>query len=68
MTVTHKTGKLMDVGQGMIETTTTRPPMDVVSTDTMMVTTPVTTGVMTAMDIAVGAVTVAAEEVYTSVV
>ena len=42
--------------------------MDVVSTDTIMITTPVSTVVMTAMDIAVGAVTVAAEEVYTSVV
>ena len=68
MTVTHETGQLMDVEQGMIETTTTRPPMDVVSTDTIMITTPVSTVVMTAMDIAVGAVTVAAEEVYTSVV
>ena len=57
----------MDVEQGMIGATTTPPPMGAVSTDTMMITTTVTIGVMTAMDIAVKAATAAAEEVYTSV-
>ncbi len=58
----------MDIEPGMIEATTTPPPMGIVSTGTMMITTTVTTGVMTAMDMAVKAATAAAEEVYTSVV
>ena len=62
----------MDIEPGMIEATTTPPPMGivstgVVSTGTMMITTTVAIGVMTAMDIAVKAATAAAEEVYTSV-
>ncbi len=71
MTVTLRIGRPIDVEQGMIEATseaaTTTPPMGTVSTDTMMITTTVTIGVMTAMDIAVEAVIVAAEEVYTLV-
>ncbi len=66
MTDILKIGRPMDV-EGMIEATTARPPMGVVSIDIMMITTTIIM-VMTAMDIAVGAVTVAAEEVYTSVV
>ncbi len=58
----------MDIEPGMIEATTTPPPMGIVSTGTMMITTTVTTGVMIAMDIAVMAATVAAEEAFTSVV
>ncbi len=74
MTVILKIGLLMDV-EGMIEATieTTieaaiaRPPMGVVAADAMMITATVIIGVMTAMDIAVEAVIVAAEEVYTLV-
>jgi len=72
MTVTLRIGRPIDVEQGMIEATseaaTTTLPMGAVSTDTMMITTTVTIGAMTAMGIAVEAATVAAEEVYTSVV
>jgi len=61
----------MDVEQGMIEAmieaTTANPPMGTVSTDTIMITTMIIM-VMTAMDTAVKATTVAAEEAFTSVV
>ncbi len=56
----------MDMDPGMIEAAATRPPMGVVSTGTMMITTMIIM-VMTAMDIAVKAATAAAEEAYTSV-
>ncbi len=76
MTVTRLTGQLMDVKQATIEATieamieaiTTTPPIGAGSTDTMMITTTMTIGVMTAMDTAVKAATIAAEEAYTSVV
>jgi hypothetical protein len=61
----------MDVEQVTIETTieaAARPPIGAVSADTMMITATVITEVMTAMDIAVMAATVAAEEAFTSVV
>ncbi len=74
----------MDVEQGMIEATikatieamieatieatTANPAMGAVSTDTMMITITMIIMDMTAMDIAVKAVTVAAEEAFTSVV
>jgi len=80
MTVTLRTGRPLDIEQGMIEATveatieatTTPPPIGAVSSDTMMITTMIITTmiimVTTAMDIAVKAATVAAEEAYTSVV
>ena len=84
MTVTRRIGRPMDVEQGTIETmieatvettveatieaATTKPPMGDVSTDTMMITITMIIMDMTAMDIAVKAVTVAAEEAFTSVV
>ncbi len=74
MTAMIQIGQIMDVEQGMIEDAATieaaiaRPPMGVVAADAMMITATVIIGVMTAMDIAVEAVTVAAEEAYTSVV
>jgi len=53
--------------EATIEAAATKLPMGVVSTDTMMITTMIIM-VTTVMDIAVKAVTVAAEEAYTSVV
>ncbi len=83
MTVTRRIGRPMDVEQGTIETmieatvettveatiaaATITPPTVAVSTDTRMITITIIM-VKTAMDIAVKAVTVAADEVYTSVV
>lgn len=77
MTAMIQIGQIMDVEQGMIEDAATivatieaaiaRPPMGVVAADAMMITATVIIGVMTAMDIAVEAVIVAAEEVYTLV-
>ncbi len=75
MTVTLRTGRPLDIEQGMIEATveatieatTTPPPIGAVSSDTMMITTMIIM-VTTAMDIAVEAATIAADEVYTSVV
>ncbi len=77
MTAMIQIGKIMDVEQGMIEDAATivatieaaiaRPPMGVVAADAMMITATVIIGVMAAMDIAVEAVIVAAEEVYTLV-
>ncbi len=71
MTVTLRTGRPLDIEQGMIEATITTPHIGAVSTDTMMITTMMITTmiimVTTAMDIAVEAATTAAEEVYTSV-
>ncbi len=71
MTVILKIGRPMDI-EGMIEATiettieaAARRPIGAVSTDTMMITATVITEVMTAMDIAVEVVTVAAEEAYT---
>ena len=66
----------MDIEQGMIEATikatieatTANPAMGAVSTDTMMITITMIIMVMTAMDTAVKATTVAAEEAFTSVV
>ena len=84
MTVTRRIGRPMDVEQGTIETmieatvettveatieaATTKPPMGDVSTDTMMITITMIIMDMTAMDIAVKAATVGAEEALTSVV
>ena len=66
----------MDVEQGTIETmieatiaaATITPPTGAVSTDTMMITITMIIMVMTAMDTAGKAATVAAEEAFTSVV
>ena len=74
----------MDVEQGTIETmieatietmveatieaATTKPPMGDVGTDTMVITMTMIIMAITAMDIAVMAATVAAEEAFTSVV
>ena len=84
MTVTRRIGRPMDVEQGtigtMIEATvettveatieaaTTKPPMGDVGTEAIMITMTTIIMVKTAMDIAVKAVTVAAEEAFTSVV
>ena len=84
MTVTRRIGRPMDVEQGTIETmieatvettveatiaaATITPPTGAVSTDTMMITITMIIMDMTAMDIAVKAATVAAEEAFTSVV
>ncbi len=74
----------MDVEQGTIETmieatvettvettieaATTKPPMGDVGTDAIMITMTMIIMAITAMDIAVMAATVAAEEAFTSVV
>ncbi len=71
MTATIQIGQIMDVEQGTIEDVATieaaiaRPPMGVVEADTMMITATVITEVTTAMDIAVEAAIVEAEEAYT---
>ena len=72
MTVILKIGRVM-VGEGMIEAAiettieaaVARPPTGVVTTDAMMITATVMTGVITTMETAVEAATVVAEEAYT---
>ncbi len=72
MTATIQIGQIMDVEQGTIEDVATieaaiaRPPMGVVEVDTTMITATATIGaITTAMDTAVEAAIVAAEEAYT---
>ena len=54
--------------EAMLEAATTTPPIGTVSTDTIMITITMIIMVMTAMDTAGKATTVAAEEAFTSVV
>jgi len=84
MTVTRRIGRPMDVEQGTIETmieatvetmveatieaVATKPPMSAVGTEAIMITMTMIIMAITAMDIAVRAATVAAEEAFTSVV
>ena len=84
MTVTRRIGRPMDVEQGTIETmieatvettveatieaATTKPPMGDVGTEAIMITMTMIIMAITAMDIAVRAATIAAEEAFPSVV